>query len=74
MSIISVKNLSFKYTSEDKAINNVSLDIEEGEYVCILGHNGSGKSTLAKLLVGLLQAKRGAIYIDGVEVNISFKI
>ena len=69
MSIISVKNLSFKYTSEDKAINNVSLDIEEGEYVCILGHNGSGKSTLAKLLVGLLQAKKGAIYIDGVEVN-----
>lgn len=69
MSLIEVKDLYFRYNSEDRAVNGVSLSIEKGEFVCILGHNGSGKSTLAKLLVGLLEARRGSILIDGEELS-----
>ena len=69
MNIIEVKDLYFRYNSEDRAVNGVSLEIEKGSFVCILGHNGSGKSTLAKLLVGLLEANSGQIYIDGVELK-----
>ena len=64
MSLIEVRDLHFRYNSEDRALKGVDLDIEKGQFVCILGHNGSGKSTLAKLLVGLLEAKKGHIYID----------
>ena len=69
MSIISIDNLYFRYNKEDRAVNGVSLEIEEGEFVCVLGHNGSGKSTLSKLLVGLLEAKSGTIQICGLELN-----
>lgn len=69
MSFIEVKNLSFRYVKEEQTINNVSFNINKGEFICILGHNGSGKSTLAKLLVGLLKAKRGWILINGIELN-----
>ena len=69
MSLIEVRNLHFRYNSEDRALKGVSLDIEKGEFVCILGHNGSGKSTLAKLLVGLLEPRKGTISIDGTILN-----
>ncbi|MBO7078715.1 MAG: ATP-binding cassette domain-containing protein, partial [Bacilli bacterium] len=69
MSLIEVKDLYFRYNSEDRAVNGVSLSIEKGEFVCILGHNGSGKSTLAKLLVGLLEARKGSILIDGEKLT-----
>lgn len=69
MKIIEIKDLNFQYTKKDVAIKNVSLSIEKGEFVCILGHNGSGKSTLAKLIVGLLAAKSGEIYVNGVLIN-----
>lgn len=69
MSLIEIKNVFFRYTKDEIALNDVSLNIEKGEFVCILGHNGSGKSTLAKLIVGLLEPERGNIIIDGVELN-----
>ena len=69
MSIIEIENLKFKYSNEDRAVNGVSFNIEENEYVCVLGHNGSGKSTLAKLMVGLLKAQSGSIKINGVELT-----
>lgn len=69
MSYIEIRKLHFRYTKKDKAVNNVSLDINQGDFVCILGHNGSGKSTLAKLIVGLLKANEGTIFIDGTELN-----
>ncbi|MCK9470508.1 MAG: energy-coupling factor transporter ATPase [Bacilli bacterium] len=62
--MVKVKNLNFSYKQENIVIDNVSLEINKGEFVCILGHNGSGKSTLAKLLVGLLKADGGQIYIN----------
>src|SRR5690554_3152399 len=69
MSFIEVKDLVFKYSKKNKAINNINLTIDKGEFVCILGHNGSGKSTLAKLIVGLLKATAGQIFINGVELT-----
>lgn len=69
MSIIEIKDLKFRYSSEDRAVNGVSLNIEENEFVCVLGHNGSGKSTLAKLMVGLLKAQQGTIKIKGIELT-----
>lgn len=67
--IIEINNLNFQYTKKDVAIKDVSLSIKKGEFVTILGHNGSGKSTLAKLLVGLLEAKSGDIYINNLLLN-----
>lgn len=69
-SIIKIENLIFEYMGEEdqepvKAINNISLDIEEGSFTAIIGQNGSGKSTLAKNLNGLLLPSGGAIYVNG---------
>jgi len=69
MSFIEMENVTFSYRSEDKAIDDVTLSIEEGEWVSILGHNGSGKSTLSKLLVGLLKAQAGTIRVDGIVLD-----
>lgn len=55
--------------SEIPALKNVSLQINEGEYVAVLGHNGSGKSTLAKLLNMIIEPTSGQIFIDGVNVT-----
>lgn len=62
--MVKIKDLYFSYKKDNIVIDNVSLEIKKGEFVCILGHNGSGKSTLAKLLVGLLKADSGEIYIN----------
>lgn len=68
--MIELKNLSFKYSKDESlAIDDISLTIEDGTWVSILGHNGSGKSTLAKLLVGLLTPNSGEIIVDGVVLN-----
>jgi energy-coupling factor transport system ATP-binding protein len=69
MSKIKVENLKFSYNNKDEAIQNLSFSIEAGSWVCVVGHNGSGKSTLAKLLIGLLKADAGTIWIDGLEMN-----
>lgn len=68
--IIEVKNVVYQYpNTEKKALDNVSLSIEQGEWVAIIGHNGSGKSTLAKLINYLLVANEGEIYVDNELVN-----
>jgi len=67
--LIKINNLKFQYDDKKEVINNLSLEIKKGHWVSILGHNGSGKSTLAKLLVGLLKAEGGEIFVDGIEMN-----
>ena len=73
MSYIEVKNVSFSYDEESEenkvVLDNVSLSIDRGEFVAILGRNGSGKSTLAKLLNMILVPSSGQIYIDGINIT-----
>ena len=66
-----IKNLCFKYDNDSpvNAVDDLSLSIEEGEFITILGHNGSGKSTLAKLIVGLLASDSGEIKIFDTLLN-----
>lgn len=65
----------FKYTEEQeepevyRAIDGVSLDIEAGQFIAILGHNGSGKSTLAKHLNGLLVPTEGTLWVDNMDTS-----
>lgn len=68
MKAIEVKDLSFAY-GEKQVLNHLSLDIEQGEFVSILGHNGSGKSTLARLILGLLEPNEGTIKINGLTLE-----
>lgn len=67
---IEIKDLSFSYEQDGEFIKNLSLSIEKGKYTVILGHNGSGKSTLAKLIVGLIEADSGDIYVLGDKLSI----
>ena len=69
MKAIELKNVNFKYSKKHETLKNLSLSIEEGEFVALLGHNGSGKSTLAKLIVGLLEANSGEIIVNGLTMN-----
>ncbi|MEG1411552.1 MAG: energy-coupling factor transporter ATPase [Terrisporobacter sp.] len=66
--IVSVKDVSFEYVTEDstfKAIDNLTLNVKQGEFVVVIGHNGSGKSTLSKNLNAILMPTNGDIFIDG---------
>ncbi len=67
MSLIEVKNVSFSYDKSVKAVNNLSLSVNAGEFISVIGHNGSGKSTLAKLLNGLLKPTEGSVVVDGLD-------
>ncbi len=67
--MIKVENLDYSYTLTDHALKGVSFNVNDGEWLSIIGHNGSGKSTLSKLLVGLMKADKGHIYFDDVELT-----
>ncbi len=70
---LELKNVSYIYQpntpNESTALNNVSLTINDGEFIGIIGHTGSGKSTLVQLLCGLLAPTNGQVFIDGVDIN-----
>ena len=73
-SFIHTENLCFSYTDsegkkESPALKGISVDIQKGEYVAVLGHNGSGKSTFAKLLNLILEPTEGTLVIDGVDLT-----
>lgn len=77
--VIEIKDLSFSYKSNIsgehlKALDGVSLDIKEGEFVCILGSNGSGKSTLAKLINAQLVPQEGDVLVEGMNTKDEDKI
>ncbi len=66
--LISIQNLSFGYGRE-LVLNDVSLDIYEGDYIGIVGPNGSGKSTLIKLILNILKPSQGSIEILGKGID-----
>ena len=78
MEIIKAVKLAFDYIRRDeegnvegitRAVDDVNLEIQAGDFVAILGHNGSGKSTLAKHLNALLYPTEGTLYVDGKDVT-----
>ena len=72
MEAISFENVHFSYDEGEKdafALNGVSLSVQEGEFVAVLGHNGSGKSTLARLTDGLLTPSSGKITVLGMDAG-----
>ncbi len=72
---IKIENVWFSYEGDEEAeklppvLKDVSLEIEKGSFVALLGHNGSGKSTLAKLINLVLTPTEGKIYIDGTDIT-----
>lgn len=76
--IVQARNLVHKYHTEDdkgkvietiNALDGLSIDITEGEFLVVLGHNGSGKSTLAKHFNGILKASSGTLIVDGFDLS-----
>ena len=67
--MISIKNVSYTYDDEAAApaLQDVSFDVPDGEFLCIVGHNGSGKSTLARMLNALLLPTSGSVYVDTMD-------
>ncbi len=78
MGIVKAKNLTFEYIRRDedgnvegitKAVDNVNIDIKQGDFVAVLGHNGSGKSTFAKHLNALVMPTEGTVWVDGMDTR-----
>lgn len=78
MGIIKTEGLVFEYIRRDeegnvegitRAVDEVDLDVRQGDFVAILGHNGSGKSTLAKHLNAILYPTEGTVWVDGMDTT-----
>ena len=78
MGIISASKVIFEYIRRDeegnvegitRAVDNVELDVEQGQFIAILGHNGSGKSTLAKHMNAILVPTEGTVWVDGKDTK-----
>ena len=72
MAIIKTENLNYVYSEktpfEKSALKNINIEIEEGEFVGIIGHTGSGKSTLVQHFNGLVKPTSGKIFVDGKDI------
>ncbi|SKB98314.1 ABC-2 type transport system ATP-binding protein [Lysinibacillus sp. AC-3] len=69
MGILDIKNFSKVYKGQKKAVDNISLSVENGDVFGFIGHNGAGKSTTIKSVVGILDFEEGDIYIDGHSIK-----
>ncbi len=78
MGIIKASKLAFEYIRRDeegnvegitRAVDDVDLDVKQGEFIAVLGHNGSGKSTLAKHLNAILYPTEGTVWVDGRDTS-----
>lgn len=67
--MIECRGVSFSYDGATPALDGIDLNIEDGEFFCILGGNGSGKSTFAKHLSALLQPDAGTVCINGIDAS-----
>lgn len=70
---IKIENLTHIYMKgspfEKKALDDINIEIEDGEFVALIGHTGSGKSTLIQHINGLLKPSSGKIIVDGVDIT-----
>ena len=80
MGIIKTDKLVFEYIRRDeegnvegitRAVDEVDLDVKQGDFIAILGHNGSGKSTLAKHINAILYPTEGTVWVDGMDTTVS---
>ena len=78
MGIVKTQKLTYEYIRRDEegnvegittAVDQVDMDVEEGEFIAILGHNGSGKSTLAKHINAILYPTEGTVWVDGMDTG-----
>ena len=80
MKMIEAKNLSYEYTklveikgeNEERnvlALDNISIDVDKGEFIAVLGHNGSGKSTFAKHINALITPTEGVLFVNGFDTK-----
>ena len=71
--IIDIRNVNYIYNPntpfEKKALNNINIQIDEGEFIGLIGHTGSGKSTLVQNLNGLIKPTSGDIIVDGINLT-----
>ncbi len=76
--VLDIRNLVHRFVDRDEenrivnevyAVDDVSLEVEKGDFIAILGHNGSGKSTLAKHINGILKPTSGTLYVNGKDVQ-----
>ena len=83
MGIIKAENVTFEYIRRDEegnvegittAVDHVSLDIAQGDFIAILGHNGSGKSTLAKHINAILNPTEGTVWVNGMNTSDEDKV
>ncbi|MDE7352925.1 MAG: energy-coupling factor transporter ATPase [Acetatifactor sp.] len=83
MGIIRAKDVVYEYIRRDeegnvegitRAVDQVSLDVRQGEFIAILGHNGSGKSTLAKHINAILNPTEGTVWVDGMDTRDDTKV
>ena len=78
MNLIKTNKLTFEYIRRDdegnvegitKAVDEVDMDVKQGEFIAILGHNGSGKSTLAKHINAILYPTEGEVWVDSMDTR-----
>lgn len=83
MGIVKTSDIVYEYIRRDEegnvegittAVDKVSLDIAQGEFIAILGHNGSGKSTLAKHINAILNPTEGTVWVDGMDTSDEEKV
>ncbi|WP_442956961.1 ATP-binding cassette domain-containing protein [Planococcus sp. MB-3u-03] len=64
--LINIKEVSYEY-EQTKALDHISMTVEEGDFLAILGPNGSGKSTLLKIMLGLIRPSEGSVELFGID-------
>ena len=67
--LVSIRDLEYTYPDGTRALNGVSIDIRQGEFVLIMGQNGAGKSTLVKHCLKLLEPTRGIVEVGGIDTQ-----
>ncbi|RZH99886.1 ATP-binding cassette domain-containing protein, partial [Staphylococcus condimenti] len=67
--MLSIKNLTKIYSGNKKAVDDVSIDVQSGEFVAFIGTSGSGKTTALRVINRMIEATSGQIMIDGKDVR-----